>query len=121
MSCENNDILCESNVTTIKVLVVVDQGKETTKKTSTMFEVAIFESGTIGERILNAQDGSFEFVTDHDGVAHIGALPPGSYIITEKHAPRHAEYEVIDPVVINITGEEVETKILILRRMKETK
>jgi len=49
-----------------------------------VFEVAhFFGTGTTGERLRNPQNGTFEFVSDAAGIARIGTLTPGTYIITE--------------------------------------
>ena len=77
-----------------------------------VFEVAhFFGSGTTGERIRNPQNGSFEFVTDAAGIVRIGALQPGTYIITETRAL--PGYRAAEPVIITVTGREVNTTVTI--------
>ena len=77
-----------------------------------VFEVAVFHgSGTTGERIRNAHNGSFEFISDAAGIARIGALEPGTYIITETR-PLDG-FMVAEPVIINVTGREVDTTVTI--------
>ena len=77
-----------------------------------VFEVSIFHgSGTTGERIRNSLDGSFEFVTDAAGIARIGALSPNTYIITETRAL--PGYILAEPIIITVTGREVDTTITI--------
>jgi len=77
-----------------------------------VFEVAhFFGTGTTGERIRNPQNGSFEFVTDASGIARIGALDRGSYIITEKRPL--AGFVAADPIIINVTGDETDTTVTV--------
>jgi len=77
-----------------------------------VFEVAVFHgSGTTGDRMRNAHDGSFEFVTDSAGIARIGALVPGTFVITETRPL--PGFVAAEPVIITVTGNEIDTTVTI--------
>ena len=77
-----------------------------------VFEVAhFFGTGTTGERLRNPQNGTFEFVTDAAGLARIGALSPGTFVITETRPL--SGFQVAEPVIITVTGREVNTTVTI--------
>ena len=77
-----------------------------------VFEVSqFFGSGTTGERIRNELDGSFEFVTGVDGIARIGALPAGTFIISEIRAL--SGYVPAEPVIITVSGNDANTTVTI--------
>ena len=65
----------------------------------------------MGDRIRNAVDGSFEFTTDAAGMARIGALSPGTYIITETRPL--PGFIAAEPVIITVTGREIDTTVTI--------
>ncbi|MCL2853162.1 MAG: SpaA isopeptide-forming pilin-related protein [Defluviitaleaceae bacterium] len=77
-----------------------------------VFEIAHhFGTGTTGERIRNPHNGSFEFVSDNAGIVRFGPLEPGSFVITETRPL--PGYRAAEPVIINVTGREVDTRITI--------
>jgi uncharacterized surface anchored protein len=77
-----------------------------------VFEVAhFFGSGTTGDRIRNPLNGSFEFTTNQAGVARIGALQPGTYIITQKIVADG--FRIVEPVIITVGASEVNTTVTI--------
>ncbi|MCL2853579.1 MAG: SpaA isopeptide-forming pilin-related protein [Defluviitaleaceae bacterium] len=77
-----------------------------------VFEIAHhFGTGITGERIRNPHDGSFEFVSDSTGIVRFGALEPGSYVIIETRPL--SGYRAAEPVIINVTGREVDTRVTI--------
>ena len=48
-----------------------------------VFEVArLYGSGHTGDRLRNPNTGAFDFITEANGMATIGSLEPGTYIIT---------------------------------------
>jgi len=77
-----------------------------------VFEVAhFFGSGTTGERLRNTQNGTFEFVSDNAGIARIGALEPGTYVITETRPL--PGYRTAEPVIITVGANDVNTTVTI--------
>jgi uncharacterized surface anchored protein len=77
-----------------------------------VFEVAhFFGTGTTGDRLRNPLDGSFEFVTNAAGIVRIGALEPGTFLITEtRPLPGYINAE---PVVFTVESGAVDTTITI--------
>ncbi|MCL2188680.1 MAG: SpaA isopeptide-forming pilin-related protein [Defluviitaleaceae bacterium] len=79
---------------------------------SVVFEVAhFFGTGTTGDRLRNPLDGSFEFVTNAAGIVRIGALEPGTFIITETRPL--AGYVAAEPVVFTVNSGASDTTITI--------
>ena len=77
-----------------------------------VFEVAhFFGTGTTGERLRNPLTGSFEFISDAAGIARIGTLEPGTYIITETRAL--PGFRIADPVIITVGANDVNTTVTI--------
>ena len=77
-----------------------------------VFEVARFHgSGTSGERMRNPVTGSFEFITDTAGIARIGALTPGTYIITETRPL--PGFVAAEPVIITVGERDTNTTVTI--------
>ena len=82
-----------------------------------VFEVAhFFGSGTTGERLRNPQNGSFEFVSDAAGIARIGALPRGTFVITETRAL--PGFRIAEPVIITV-GENEENTTVTIRNYRD--
>ena len=77
-----------------------------------VFEVTrFFGSGTTGERLRNPQNGTFEFVSDAAGIARIGALEPGTYVITETRPL--PGFRAAEPVIITVGANDVNTTVTI--------
>jgi len=77
-----------------------------------VFEVAhFFGTGTTGERLRNPLNGTFEFVSDAAGIARIGVLQPGTYIITETRAL--PGFRIAEPVIITVGANDVNTTVTI--------
>ena len=76
-----------------------------------VFEIAHFYgTGTTGERLRN-DTGSFEFVTDSAGIARIGTLEPGTYVVTElRPLPG---FVAAEPIIVTVRGNEVDTTITV--------
>jgi len=77
-----------------------------------VFEVShFFGTGTTGDRLRNPLDGSFEFVTDAAGIVRLGALEPGTFLITETRAL--PGFIPAEPVVITVEANAVDTTVTI--------